>query len=189
MGDSAGGSGEGKPATIRDQFTAFSRFGNKEEDGKHITLSNCDKWMKQAKVIDGKKITTTDTSICFKKLFKTAKKITFEDFKKYVEELAKSKKMEPQELLDKLAGSGAPGLSSATRAAHSNVVDRLTDTSKYTGSHKERFDSTGKGRGIEGRKDVPDGSGYVAAFKEKLDLKDGEGKKEEGSSASPTPAK
>ncbi|CAL8131662.1 unnamed protein product [Orchesella dallaii] len=188
MGDSAGGSGDGKPATIRDQFTAFSRFGNKDEDGKHITLSNCDKWMKQAKVIDGKKITTTDTSICFKKLFKTAKKITFEDFKKYVEELAKGKKIEPQEILDKLANSGPPGLSSATRAAHSNVVDRLTDTSKYTGSHKERFDNSGKGRGIEGRKDVSDGSGYVAAFKEKLDLKDGDPKKEDGSS-SPTPAK
>lgn len=70
MGDSAGGSGDAKPATIREQFTAFARFGNKEEDGKHITLSNCDKWMKQAKVIDAKKITTTDTSICFKKLFK-----------------------------------------------------------------------------------------------------------------------
>lgn len=71
MGDSAGGgSGDGKPATLRDNFAAFARFGNKEEDGKHITLSNTDKWMKQAKVIDGKKITTTDTSICFKKLFK-----------------------------------------------------------------------------------------------------------------------
>lgn len=106
-----------------------------------------------------------------------------------MEELAKSKKIEPQEILDKLANCGPPGLSSATRAAHSNVVDRLTDTSKYTGSHKERFDSTGKGRGIEGRKDVSDGSGYVAAFKEKLDLKEKEIEAKESASASPTPAK
>ena len=30
-------------------------------------------------------------------------------------------------------------------------MDRLTDTSKYTGSHKERFDESGKGKGKEGR--------------------------------------
>ena len=56
--------------TLKEQFAAFSAFGDKTSDGKSITLTNCDKWMKQAKVIDGKKITTTDTSITFKKLFK-----------------------------------------------------------------------------------------------------------------------
>lgn len=71
MGDSTtgGAAGDSKP-TLKDQFAAFSRFGDTASDGKHITLSNSDKWMKQAKVIDGKKVTTTDTSICFKKLFK-----------------------------------------------------------------------------------------------------------------------
>ena len=47
----------------------------------------------------------------------------------------------------------------------SAAVDRLTDTTKYTGSHKERFDESGKGKGIEGRKTVVDGSGYVSGFK------------------------
>jgi hypothetical protein len=47
------------------------------------------------------------------------------------------------------------------------AVDRLTDTSKYTGSHKERFDESGKGKGIEGREDVKDKSGYVTGYKEK----------------------
>lgn len=46
-------------------------------------------------------------------------------------------------------------------------VDRLTDTSKYTGAHKQRFDESGKGRGIEGREDVSDKSGYVQGYKEK----------------------
>ena len=31
------------------------------------------------------------------------------------------------------------------------IVARLTDTSKYTGTHKHRFDDDGKGRGILGR--------------------------------------
>ncbi|KAJ3340716.1 hypothetical protein HDU93_006386 [Gonapodya sp. JEL0774] len=35
-----------------------------------------------------------------------------------------------------------------------SVVDRLTDTSKYTGTHKQRFDESGKGKGLDGREDV-----------------------------------
>lgn len=48
----------------------------------------------------------------------------------------------------------------------SSAVDRLTDSSKYTGSHKERFDEEGKGRGVAGRKEVYDHSGYVQGYKE-----------------------
>ncbi|ORX75728.1 hypothetical protein BCR32DRAFT_271731 [Anaeromyces robustus] len=35
-----------------------------------------------------------------------------------------------------------------------SVTERLTDPSKYTGSHKERFDANGKGRGLAGREDL-----------------------------------
>lgn len=42
----------------------------------------------------------------------------------------------------------------------------MTDTSKYTGSHKERFDESGKGKGLEGRVEKADDSGYVGAYKE-----------------------
>jgi len=43
----------------------------------------------------------------------------------------------------------------------------LTDTSKYTGSSKQRFDDSGKGKGISGRKEMADQSGYVAGYKHK----------------------
>lgn len=46
-------------------------------------------------------------------------------------------------------------------------VERLTDPSKYTGSSKQRFDDTGKGKGISGRKDLPDASGYVTGYQHK----------------------
>ena len=46
-----------------------------------------------------------------------------------------------------------------------SVVDRLTNTQNYTGSHKQRFDAEGKGRGMAGRKEVPDKSGYVKGYK------------------------
>ena len=48
------------------------------------------------------------------------------------------------------------------KAASGGVVDRLTDTSKYTGSHKERFDESGKGRGLEGRDSIAKGQGMAA---------------------------
>lgn len=52
-----------------------------------------------------------------------------------------------------------------TKAKTGGAVERLTDTSKYTGSHKERFDESGKGKGIAGRQDILDDSGYVSAYK------------------------
>lgn len=56
-------------------------------------------------------------------------------------------------------------LTQGTKAA--SAVDRLTDVSKYTGSHKQRFDETGKGKGIAGRKDIADASGYVQGYQNK----------------------
>ena len=51
------------------------------------------------------------------------------------------------------------------KVVKAGAVDRLTDVSKFTGSHKERFTEDGKGKGIHGRKDVADTSGYVSGFK------------------------
>ena len=52
------------------------------------------------------------------------------------------------------------------------MVDRLTDTTKYTGSHRERFDDDGKGKGLDGRYATDDAiqnglSGYVTGYKDK----------------------
>ena len=47
------------------------------------------------------------------------------------------------------------------KTASSDIVERMTDTSKYTGSHKHRFDEEGKGRGLEGRDSIPKGKGMV----------------------------
>ena len=66
---STGGSSGGNKE-LKEQFEAFAKFGDKQADGKTIKLSQSDKWFKQAKVIDGKKITTTDTGIAFRKISK-----------------------------------------------------------------------------------------------------------------------
>ncbi|XP_058460047.1 tubulin polymerization-promoting protein homolog isoform X2 [Malaya genurostris] len=151
-------------AAFKEQFRAFSKFGDTKSDGKHLTLSQSDKWMKQAKVID-KKITTTDTGIHFKKL--KSMKLTLEDYNKFLEDLAKTKKVELEDIKGKMANCGAPGVHNSTPGKAAETVARLTDTSRYTGSHKQRFDETGKGKGIAGRKDVTDDSGYVAGYAHK----------------------
>lgn len=44
-------------------------------------------------------------------------------------------------------------------------VERLTNTEHYTGSHKERFDVSGKGMGIKGRNILANTDGYVSGYK------------------------
>lgn len=56
--------------SLEDKFQTFAKFGDSKSTGESITLSNIDKWLKQAKVIDGKTITTTDTGIYFKQIAK-----------------------------------------------------------------------------------------------------------------------
>lgn len=107
---SGSGSGSGTTGTpdFQEQFKAFSKFGDGKSDGKQITLTQSDKWMKQAKVFDNKKITTTDTGIHFKKL--KAQKVSFVDYNKFLEDLATTKKVELSEIKSKMAGCGAPGV-------------------------------------------------------------------------------
>ncbi|XP_044254984.1 tubulin polymerization-promoting protein homolog [Tribolium madens] len=150
--------------SLEQQFVNFSKFGDTKSDGKTITLTQIDKWLKQAQVI-GKKITTTDTGICFNK-FKS-KTIDCATFVKFLEDLAKQKSIPVAELKEKLTSCGLPGTSKTTQAVHTGAVDRLTDTSKYTGAHKERFDAEGKGKGIGGREDLADNQGYVSGYKGK----------------------
>lgn len=56
-------------------------------------------------------------------------------------------------------------LHACQKVSKTAAVDRLTDTSKYTGSHKERFDEAGKGRGRGGREELVENTGYVASYK------------------------
>ncbi|XP_009708681.1 PREDICTED: tubulin polymerization-promoting protein family member 3-like, partial [Cariama cristata] len=62
-------------------------------------------------------------------------------------------------------GRVTDGIRVFLKAISSPTVSRLTDTSKFTGSHKERFDPSGKGKGKAGREDLVDASGYVSGYK------------------------
>ncbi|NXT73756.1 TPPP protein, partial [Zapornia atra] len=101
---------------------------------------------------------------------KSSRTITFEQFKEALHELSKKRfkdknDEEAVQEIYKLIEGKAPIISGVTKAISSPTVSRLTDTTKFTGSHKERFDPSGKGKGKAGREDLVDASGYVSGYK------------------------
>lgn len=150
---------------------AFKRFATKA-DGKEATTADINKWCKDAGVT-GKNCSSNHIDISFSKVkAKTSKNITFNELEALITEMAKQYKVDhkmddekaKEEIKEKLskAQTKAHG---TTAAAKVGGVDRLTDTSKYTGSHKERFDESGKGKGKEGRADTTQNTGYVGNYK------------------------
>jgi len=91
-----------------EMFKQFAKFGDSKSQGDSISLSNSDRWWKQAKVIDGRRITTTDTGIYFRKISKTKRTLTFNEYQNFVEGIAKTKKIPIQEIKQKLCNCGPP---------------------------------------------------------------------------------
>lgn len=95
------------------------------------------------------KVTKTDGDLIFSKIKpKGGRKIQFDEFVLGVHEVAK-KRYGSEDVAQLLSHTTIPKQSDA--AASPNVVDRLTNTANFTGSHKNRFDEDGKGKGMEGR--------------------------------------
>jgi hypothetical protein len=141
-------------AALKEKFESFAKFGDKAADGKTIKLSQSDKWFKQAKVIEPKGVTTTDTGIAFRKISKNSPKLSFLDWNKYLDEIVKTKSIDGNEMKSKLVSCEKPGFTGTTEVAKTKALDRLTDASKYGGTHRNRFSADGKGRGKEGRVDA-----------------------------------
>jgi len=95
------------------------------------------------------KMTSTDGDLVFSKVKpKGARKIQFDEFVVGVHEVAK-KRYGSDDLAQLLLNTTIP--KQQGEAASANVVDRLTNTATFTGSHKARFDEEGKGKGLDGR--------------------------------------
>ncbi|KAK0134564.1 Tubulin polymerization-promoting protein [Merluccius polli] len=173
-GNSEGGIGASTPVemtALEESFRRFAIHGDTRATGKEMHGKNWSKLCKDCSVIDGKSITLTDVDIVFTKVKKkSCRNITFDEFKAALGELAKKKYKEKtaeeaEAEVFKLIEGKAPIISGVTRAVASPTVSRLTDTTKFTGSHKERFDNSGRGKGKAGRVDVVDTSGYVSGYK------------------------
>ncbi|XP_061810226.1 tubulin polymerization-promoting protein isoform X1 [Nerophis lumbriciformis] len=173
-GTSEGGVGSSTPVeltALEESFRRFAIHGDTRATGKDMHGKNWSKLCKDCGVIDGKNITLTDVDIVFSKVKKkSSRTIIYDEFKVALAELArkkyKDKSGEDAEAeVFKLIEGKAPVIAGVTRAVASPTVSRLTDTTKFTGSHKERFDGTGRGKGKAGRVDVVDTSGYVSGYK------------------------
>ena len=55
---------------LHGQFELFSKFGQSGSSGTKIKLSQSDRWLRQARVIDGWNVTTIDAAIAFRKISK-----------------------------------------------------------------------------------------------------------------------
>ncbi|NXC69796.1 TPPP3 protein, partial [Anhinga anhinga] len=163
--------GSSEMASLEESFRKFAIYGDTKATGQEMNGKNWAKLCKDCKVTDGKSVTSTDVDIVFSKVKgKTARVINYEEFKKALEELAPKRfkdksKEEAYEAICQLVAGKEPINVGVTKAKTVGAVERLTDTSKYTGSHKERFDESGKGKGKSGRENIVDNSGYVSAYK------------------------
>ena len=161
------------PKEMKKRWEAFTKFG--AATATEMTGKNFDKWLKDAGIIDSKNITTTMTGIAFSKVAGPKKKTNFSETKQVIvnvaQDRAKNSKREVQEEIDeicqKLERLNAPVIKNVAKTSTpgDSVYSRLTDHTKYTGAHKERFDAEGKGRGKAGRVDEKEDSGYVGSYK------------------------
>ncbi|KAJ0056531.1 hypothetical protein NL108_010242 [Boleophthalmus pectinirostris] len=164
-----------KSSDVDELLAAFRRFA---AHGDHKAGASSEmpgqKWAKlckDCKIIDGKHVTSTDTDIIFSKLVpKTSRGMSYADFKKALEMLCQKRfpdqsKEEALQSVYKLIEGKEPANAGVTKVDRTGAVDRLTDTSRYTGSHKERFDGSGRGRGREGREYLVENTGYVSSYR------------------------
>ncbi|KAM5191658.1 tubulin polymerization-promoting protein family member 2-like [Mantella aurantiaca] len=155
---------------LENVFQKFAIYGNSRASGNEMTGKNFSKLCKECKIME-KGCTTTDVDIVFSKVKnKTSTVINYEEFKKALEFLSvkRFKGLSPGEAVEaiyKLVEGKEPASPGTTKPVATGGVQHLTDTSKYTGSHKERFDESGKGKGIKGREEVTENTGYVGAYK------------------------
>ncbi|KAI8912588.1 p25-alpha-domain-containing protein [Gorgonomyces haynaldii] len=149
---------------LYESFDAFCQFGSSRNlAGSSTNLApqmdgaKFAKFCRDNKLIGGK-VTPTEVDIVFNKVKgKTARKIDFKEFQEGLRLLA-AKKYEGKNPIEQFnaivrhitSGDNKP-IAYATLPANDSITQRLTDTTAYTGTHKNRFDENGRGLGMQGR--------------------------------------
>ena len=117
--------GSWKSPDLHFQFELFSKFGDSSSDGSQITLSQSDKWLRQANVIDGWTISTTDTAIAFRKISRGSIWLEYNPWREFLEELSERKGLDMQDIVAKLERCGKPAHNAATKFT-ANPTNQLT---------------------------------------------------------------
>ncbi|KAJ3031848.1 hypothetical protein HDV00_008104 [Rhizophlyctis rosea] len=151
---------------LQKMFEAFCSFGSSKNlassgsmtdlSGPQMDGAKFAKFCRDNKLIT-KTLTSTDVDIIFNKVKpKGARKIDWQTFLEALRLVGEKKTgKKGDEAFDTVVGqllrAGKGPVSSGTVPQNDAVIDRMTDTSMYTGTHKLRFDAEGHGRGLEGR--------------------------------------
>ena len=101
MGQESGDVGESVVHHLHRQFQSYSRLGDRKSDGSHISCSQSDKWLKQARIIDGRTLTTVDTTIMWKQMCKTNLWMNFSTWLKFIEEISEARRFVVKSLAEK----------------------------------------------------------------------------------------
>jgi hypothetical protein len=153
--------------------TTFKEFATKA-GGAEATSKDITRWCTDAGVFKGSKTCTSNNLDIAFSAVKTKGKpcITADQMTALVKNIAK--KYGADHKLDEAAAEAklTEMLANCKKEAHGTTkqsktggVDKMTDASKYTGAHKERFDADGKGKGKDGRADTVENTGYVGNYK------------------------
>lgn len=124
------------------------------------------KMCREAKIIGGG-LTPASVDITFSKVKEKGKRaIDFDQFQMALELLSREKfaRMDRVEAYNKvvdmvIAAGGPKAVGATSTSTKGNIFDKLTDASTYTGAHKHRFDTEGRGRGLAGRDRISKGGG------------------------------
>ncbi|XP_012663045.1 tubulin polymerization-promoting protein family member 2-like [Otolemur garnettii] len=137
-------------------FQRFAVLGDSSSSGAEINNKNFSKLCQDCGITDGKTVTSTDVDTVFNKVkAKDAGTITFQQFTEAMKELSqkrfqgKSPDQGLQDIYQLMEGKNP----ATTGAARAGAADQHTDNNKYTGSHQECLDDSGKGKGTAGREE------------------------------------
>ncbi|KAI8842263.1 p25-alpha-domain-containing protein [Chytriomyces cf. hyalinus JEL632] len=153
-------------AELRAAFEEFSSFGASRHPigspgpvphhAQSIAMdsSKFAKLCRDSGLIDNETFTLIDCDIVFSKCKKVGKrKLEYDDFRRALAEIADIRQCHVSHVVA-LVVSAAPEINGTLPHAD-ELIDKLTDTSLYTGMHRARFDPvTGQGRGLAGRETI-----------------------------------
>ncbi|XP_012663048.1 tubulin polymerization-promoting protein family member 2-like [Otolemur garnettii] len=129
-------------------FQRFAVLGDSSSSGAEINNKNFSKLCQDCGITDGKTVTSADVDTVFNKVkAKDAGTITFQQFTEAMKELSQKrfKEKSPDQGLQDIYHLMEGKNPATTSAARAGAVDLLTDNNKYTSSHHERLDDSGKG--------------------------------------------
>ncbi|XP_054724375.1 uncharacterized protein LOC129234404 [Uloborus diversus] len=111
-------------------FRLYAKVGDHSRSGEFITSICSDRWLRQAKILDNRRISTTDTGIYFKQVAKFKKALCLNSYMKFLELLATKKHLNLSEMKYKMVTCGPPVTLKTTAVDNRNAPHRTTERSR-----------------------------------------------------------